>query len=57
MQKKGESGKIGIHAEALGMNRENLPVKKVIIVGGGMAGLTCATNLSRRFNGNKIRKE
>lgn len=54
MQKKGESGKIGIYAEALGMNRENLPVKKVIIVGGGMAGLTCATNLSRRFNGNKI---
>ena len=36
------------------MNRENLPLKKVIIVGGGMAGLTCATELSRRFNGQDI---
>ncbi len=42
------------NAEALGMNKENLMVKKVIIVGGGMAGLTCATELSRRFNGNEI---
>ena len=36
------------------MNRENLSVKKVIIIGGGMAGLTCATQLSRNFNGNDI---
>ncbi len=54
MQKKYESGKISTDAEALGMNRENISVNKVIIVGGGMAGLTCATELSRRFNGQDI---
>ena len=36
------------------MNRENFTVKKVVIVGGGMSGLTCATELSHRFNGQDI---
>ena len=54
MQKKIESGKIGVHTERLGMNRENLSIKKVIIVGGGMAGLTAATELSKHFKGEDI---
>ena len=36
------------------MNREKTNVKKVIIVGGGMSGLTSATYLSSVFNGQDI---